>query len=58
MIRKPYKPELRSIPLTFMDCPDLADNGMCHVIYHNCKRKYGKCECRMKKGICQRGYAR
>ena len=63
MIRK-YEPELRSIPLTFMDCPDARatvwSNGVtmhwCCADYYKTLFAYAWCEGAMKHDTCPRGF--
>ena len=49
----PYQPELRSIPLTFLDCPDFKQVSVFDV----CDYYYGTlCHTMRMKESCPRGY--
>jgi hypothetical protein len=62
---RPYEPELRSIPLTFMDCdfrmPFLSDGtgntiGNARCRFRGFKYFPKECEVECTKGQCPRGY--
>ena len=51
-----YTPELRSVPLTFMDCPDIGElfKEQC---YFNRQYHGGTCKVKRDNEDCPRGYA-
>jgi hypothetical protein len=56
-----YAPELRSIPLTFLDCEDRGPelDNMPWYYWHECGnvgRFYPGCEINRQLGRCPRGY--
>jgi hypothetical protein len=66
-MNRPYQPEERSIPLTFMDCPDRGEGKPVisdRVIGHWCNYhgamfgmdKYCYCEGAIAHGMCPRGF--
>jgi len=62
--QRPEVPELRDIPLTFMDCPDRSavkwsDGSIAHWCLYETKCTpfdYVYCEGAMKHGTCPRGF--
>jgi hypothetical protein len=56
-VNRPYVPELRSIPLTWMDCDARYPNENGYDT-EACTETFftKKCEDAVKKGICPRGF--
>jgi hypothetical protein len=51
-----YRPELRSIPLTFMDCDLRKSKGSLYGEWHMCKKIVGDCRWIRENGLCPRGF--